>query len=67
MKKMELSGTLARLFDYQRFEGNKKLQTLIDETEARSFNNLSDDDLEWVSAAGEETGPKEIKDGEEDG
>ena len=61
MKKMELSGTLARLFDYQRFEGNKKLQTLIDETEARSFNNLSDDDLEWVSAAGEGADKKDGK------
>ena len=61
---MELTGTLARLFDYQRFEKNKRLQALIDETEARRFHDLSDDDLEWVSAAGEDHAPAEIKDGQ---
>lgn len=63
---MNLAGTLTRLFDYQRFEGNKKLQALIDETEARCLHNLSDDDLEWVSAAGEESDLTEKKDGKED-
>ena len=30
------------------------------------MNALSDDDLEWVSAAGEETDLKDKKDGQED-
>ena len=30
------------------------------------MNALSDDDLEWVSAAGEETDLKDKKDGKED-
>lgn len=63
---MDLEGALTRLFDYQRFEGNKRLQALIDETEARCLHKLSDDDLEWVSAAGEESDPTEKKDGKED-
>lgn len=63
---MNIARTLTGLFDYQRFEKNKKLQALIDETEARCFHNLSDDELEWVSAAGEESDPKEKKDGKKD-
>lgn len=63
---MDIAGTLTRLFDYQHFEGNKKLQALIDETEDRCLNNLSDDDLEWVSAAGEKNDPEYKKDGKED-
>lgn len=40
------------LFDYQRFEGNEKLKDMIAETEARYQDELSDDELELVSAAG---------------
>ena len=58
---MNLAGTLTRLFEYQHFEENKRLQALIDETESRYLHDLSDDDLEWVSAAGEETGKKDGK------
>ena len=54
------------MFDYQRFERNKRLQALIDDTERRCLCSLSDDDLEWVSAAGEETDLKDKKDGQED-
>lgn len=50
---MSTTKKLTALFDYQRFEGNKKLQALIDETETRYAYALSDDDLEWVNAAGE--------------
>ena len=50
---MSTTKKLTALFDYQRFERNERLQALIDETEARCLHNLSDDDLEWVSAAGE--------------
>lgn len=63
---MNIARALTELFDYQRFEENKALQALIDETEARCIHNLSDDELEWVSAAGEESDPKEKKDGQKD-
>ena len=63
---MSTTKKLTALFDYQRFERNKKLQALIEDTENRCMNALSDDDLEWVSAAGEETDLKEKKDGQED-
>ena len=57
-----MADKLKRLFDYQRFEGNSRLQKLIGETEARSGAELSDDQLELVSAAGdpEQTGRDEM-------
>lgn len=64
---MNTAGALARLFEYQQFDGNGRLQTLIDETEARYLHALSDDDLEWVSAAGEETERQDKKDEKTDG
>ena len=63
---MSTTKKLTALFDYQRFERNKRLQALIDDTERRCLCPLSDDDLEWVSEAGEETDTKEKKDGQED-
>ncbi len=63
---MSTTEKLTALFDYQRFERNKRLQALIEDTENRCMNALSDDDLEWVSAAGEETDLKDKKDGKED-
>ena len=63
---MSTTDKLTELFDYQRFERNKRLQALIEDTENRCMNALSDDDLEWVSAAGEETDLKDKKDGKED-
>ena len=63
---MSMTKKLTALFDYQRFERNKRLQSLIEDTENRCMNALSDDDLEWVSAAGEETDLKDKKDGKED-
>ena len=63
---MSTTKKLTALFDYQRFERNKRLQALIEDTENRCMNALSDDDLEWVSAAGEETDLKDTKDGKED-
>ena len=41
------------LFDYQRFDNNKKIGELIRETEMRHARELSDDDLTMVAAAGE--------------
>lgn len=63
---MSTTKKLTALFDYQCFERNKRLQALIEDTENRCMNALSDDDLEWVSAAGEETDLKDKKDGQED-
>ena len=63
---MSTQKRLTALFDYQRFERNKRLQALIEDTENRCMNALSDDDLEWVSAAGEETDLKDKKDGQKD-
>ena len=44
---------LKKLFDYQRFEQNAKLEKLIQETESRYEKELSEEDLSLVSAAGE--------------
>lgn len=44
--------TLKRLFDYQKFSGNSRLEAMIRDTESRYDNVLSDDDLEYVNAAG---------------
>ena len=63
---MSTQKRLTALFDYQRFERNKRLQALIEDTENRCMNALSDDDLEWVSAAGEKTDLKDKKDGQDD-
>lgn len=60
-KKAEWSGgisglnekTLSLLFDYQRFEHEPELEALLDEAENEYCAELSDDDLEQVSAAGE--------------
>lgn len=45
--------TLSLLFDYQRFENDPQLETLIDEMESEYSAEISDDDLSQVSAAGE--------------
>ena len=44
---------LKKLFDYQRFEKNEKLEKLIRETESRYAKELSDADLSLVNAAGD--------------
>ena len=46
---------LKKLFDYQRFEQNERLEKLIRETGNRYAAELSDDDLLLVNAAGELT------------
>ena len=48
-----MENKLNKLFDYQRFEQNEKLEKLIYETESRYAKGLSDDDLFLVNAAGE--------------
>ena len=53
-----MSGTLNKLFDYQKFAGNERLGKMIKATESRMGgmsrmgSELSDDDLTMVNAAG---------------
>lgn len=44
---------LKRLFDYQRFQKNPRLEAMLSEAEGRYDHAVSDDDLELVSAAGD--------------
>lgn len=44
---------LSRLFDFQKFEQNESLQQVIDAVHARyQTRELSLDEMEWLSAAG---------------
>lgn len=43
---------LASLFEYQRFAQNPRLSKLIAETENKYANEIADDDLWMVNAAG---------------
>ena len=45
--------TLKRLFDYQEFQKNPRLEAMLAEAEGRYEGGLSDDDLALVSAAGD--------------
>lgn len=44
---------LRELFEYQRFEGNRRLEAIIQRAESFQGESLSDEDLEYVSAAGD--------------
>ena len=44
--------TLKHLFDFHIFTENVRLAEMIADTEMRYDNMLSDDELEWVNAAG---------------
>ncbi|TGY92618.1 hypothetical protein E5329_19410 [Petralouisia muris] len=44
---------LRRLFDFQKFSENLRLAEMLDETEKRYGEALSDEELEQVNAAGE--------------
>ena len=50
-----MENKLKKLFEYQKFEKNAKLDALIAQTHSRYGEALSDDDLEMVAAAGEIT------------
>ena len=51
---METEKLLTELFEFQRFELDPELQSVIDDTEERwSVRELSDDELETLSAAGD--------------
>jgi len=44
---------LKRLFDYQRFQRNSRLEAMLAEAEGRYADGLTDEALELVSAAGD--------------
>ncbi len=53
---------LKALFDFQKFEGNSALQSVIDSVHSRyTVRELSLDDMEWVNAAGTGTPRPEKK------
>ena len=48
-----MEGKLKALFDYQKFEENSALQSVIDSVHSRyAVKELSLDEMEWVAAAG---------------
>ena len=50
-----MENKLARLFDYQKYEPNDKLSSIIKDVEARypdDIKAMSDDELSMLSAAG---------------
>ncbi|MBR4577672.1 MAG: hypothetical protein IKO25_10800 [Clostridia bacterium] len=50
---MMMEQSLKKLFDYQKFEGNSALQSVIDSVHSRySVRELDLDELEYVNAAG---------------
>lgn len=49
-----MKNTLANLFDFQKFAQNSRLSEMISQTEAKyNIKELSDDELEFVNAAGD--------------
>ena len=60
-----MENKLKQLFGYQRFEGNRDLQQVIDSVHAKyAVRELALDDLEMVNAAGMPELPDKQKDGE---
>ena len=54
---------LKALFDFQKFEGNSALQSVIDSVHSRyTARELNLDEMEWVNAAGTGTPRPEKKD-----
>ncbi len=50
---MNTEKKLYRLFEYQRFANNPKLQKIIDSAHGKDVQQLDDEDLDKVAAAGE--------------
>ena len=49
-----MENKLKKLFDFQKFEGDASLQSVIDDVHARcQAKALSLDEMEWVNAAGQ--------------
>lgn len=58
---MDMEKLLTGLFDFQRFERNPDLQSLIDEVEGRyGVTEVTDDELEMLAAAGDPLGQEYI-------
>ena len=57
-----MESKLKQLFDFQRFQNNDRLARMIIETESRYGKELNDEDLSFVSAAGEESFCRRRKD-----
>jgi len=56
---------LSQLFDYQKYQGNRELQQVIDAVHAKyAVRELTLDDMEMVAAAGIPDLPKNKKNGE---
>lgn len=47
-----MENKIKALFDFQRFQGNKRLAEMIAEAEQSLNGELSDEELSYVSAAG---------------
>lgn len=47
-----MENKIKAIFEFQRFAGNKRLDAMINDAEDRYRNELSDEDVEIVSAAG---------------
>ena len=63
---MSMERTLKNLFDYQKFEGNAALQSVIDSVHSRyPVRELNMDEMEWVNAAGTLTARPAKEDGSE--
>lgn len=57
-----MSRTLKQLFDYQRFEGNRDLQQVIDSVHARyAKRELDLDEMDMVAAAGMPVKPESLE------
>ena len=53
-----MENKLRKLLDFQKFEGNASLQSVIDDVHARyARRELDLDDMEWVNAAGYSNDP----------
>lgn len=57
-----MENKLKSLFEYQRFAQNERLAAIIAESEEANSAELSDDMLEYVSAAGALSLEKELED-----
>ena len=48
-----MENLLKKLFDYQRFDGNPRIDRMLRDAENRCVRELSEEDLGFVAAAGE--------------
>lgn len=65
-KRNAVQSRLSALFDFQHIAENPRLAKMIEDTEARYGAELSDDSLEFVSAAGETDVPQKKSEGGEE-